>query len=678
MDNNLIYSLLILFLPLVSFVYQIFFGKILGRNTHFISISLIALIFGLSLSFLFQSINKGYGTILDVSTIWFSSTDFNVSLGIYIDNITSIMLCVVSFISLLVHIYSTEYMKDDPRYSRYFGFLGIFTFSMNGIVLADSLIMMYIFWELVGLSSYLLIGFWFEKDSAANACKKAFLTNRVGDIGMFIGMMILFFSVGSFNINELIYGTKNMNLELLTIAGLLVFMGAIGKSAQFPLHIWLPDAMEGPTPVSALIHAATMVAAGVYMTFRIFPFLTPDALAIIAVIGAITALCAAIMAVTRNDIKAVLAYSTISQLGYMIMALGVGAHLYAFFHLVTHAMFKACLFLCSGSVIHAMHHSLHHLHDHDTDPQDMRNMGGLKNKMPITHLAMLISTLAIAGVPFFSGFLSKDGILAGVLSYYHMHHGWTLLLPLAGFGAAMITAFYMFRLIFMTFYGKPNKQEIYSHVHESPLLMTVPLILLSLLSTAFAFTLNFNPLLSKGWFKTLIGKSKNNFLDMQVIKEGIHHAHDQAMYLSLFVASLGILTSVIFYYFKKVDLAKVTRLVNMLGLYNLSKNKFYIDRIYSALLYKPFMRQTKIFTWIDWDVYDKIFINGWSWVTLSISKISAYTDYNWLDQKVIDGTAHLSNYISKKLKSTQSGVIQNYLLSGTIGLIIVFIIFQNL
>ena len=345
METNLLYSLLILFLPLVSFVYQIFFGKILGRNTHFVSIGLIATIFYLSVTFLLQSIDKGYGTILDVSAIWFSSTDFSVSLGILVDNITSIMLCVVSFISLLVHVYSTEYMKDDPRYSRYFGFLGIFTFSMNGIVLADSLIMMYVFWELVGLSSYLLIGFWFEKDSAANACKKAFLTNRVGDIGMFIGMMILFFSVGTFNINELIYGTKSMNVELLTVAGLLVFMGAIGKSAQFPLHIWLPDAMEGPTPVSALIHAATMVAAGVYMTFRIFPFLTPDALAVIAVIGAITAFCAAIMAVTRNDIKAVLAYSTISQLGYMTMALGVGAHLYAFFHLVTHAMFKACLFL---------------------------------------------------------------------------------------------------------------------------------------------------------------------------------------------------------------------------------------------------------------------------------------------------------------------------------------------
>ncbi len=678
METNLLYSFLILFLPLVSFVYQIFFGKILGRNTHFVSIGLIGTIFYLSVTFLLQSIDKGYGKILDVSAIWFSSTDFSISLGILVDNITSIMLCVVSFISLLVHIYSTEYMKDDPRYSRYFGFLGIFTFSMNGIVLADSLIMMYVFWELVGLSSYLLIGFWFEKDSAANACKKAFLTNRVGDIGMFIGMMILFFSVGTFNINELIYGTKSMNAELLTVAGLLVFMGAIGKSAQFPLHIWLPDAMEGPTPVSALIHAATMVAAGVYMTFRIFPFLTPNALTIIAVIGAITAFCAAIMAVTRNDIKAVLAYSTISQLGYMIMALGVGAHLYAFFHLVTHAMFKACLFLCSGSVIHAMHHSLHHLQDHDTDPQDMRNMGGLKNKMPITHIAMLISTLAIAGVPFFSGFLSKDGILAGTLSYYHTHHGWTVILPFAGFGAAMITAFYMFRLIFMTFYGNPNNVDINKHVHESPLLMTIPLVLLSFLSTAFAFTLNFNPLLSKGWFKTLVGKSKHNFLDMSVIKDGIHHAHDQAMFLSLFVAGLGIATSIVFYYFKKVDVDKIAKIVNIFGIYNLSKNKFYVDRIYNALLYRPFMYLTKVFTWIDWDVYDRIFINGWSWITLTISKITGYIDYNWLDQKIIDGSGHLTNFVSKKLKSTQSGVIQNYLLSGTIGLIIVFIIFQNL
>ena len=457
-------------------------------------------------------------------------------------------------------------------------------------------------------------------------------------------------------------------------------MGAIGKSAQFPLHIWLPDAMEGPTPVSALIHAATMVAAGVYMTFRIFPFLTPDALSIIAVIGAITAIMAAITAITRNDIKAVLAYSTISQLGYMIMALGVGAPVYAFFHLVTHAMFKACLFLCSGSVIHAMHHSLHHLNDHDTDAQNMNNMGGLKSKMPITHIAMLISTLAIAGVPFFSGFLSKDGILAGTLSYYHMHHGWTVILPAAGFGAALITAFYMFRLIFKTFYGEPKKKEIYDHIHESPLPMTIPLILLSVLSFAFVFTINLNPLVSKGWFKDLMYKfSKyHNFLDMKVINEGIHHAHNQAMYLSLFVASLGILISVIFYYFKNLDVEKISGVLNKVGLYDLSKNKFYIDRLYNVFLYKPFFKQTKLASFIDFDIYDQKFIDMWGWITLKISKYSGKADYSILDQIIIDGFANITQFTSSKLRKTQSGIIQNYLLGVLVFLAVVIIIINQI
>ena len=384
-------------LPLISFLVLIFFGKKIGKNASNVGLFFIGLMLLITIRFLYISIfHSSLEPIIDASGNWFSTGAFIVNLGIYFDSATAIMSFVVALISFLVHLYSVEYMKGDPRYSRYFAFLGIFTFSMNGIVLADSLIMMYVFWELVGLSSFLLIGFWFEKDRPPLAANKAFLTNRVGDIGMFIGIMILFFNIGSFNINEIINGYDQINPSLLTFAGLLVFMGAVGKSAQFPLHIWLPDAMEGPTPVSALIHAATMVAAGVYMTFRIFPFLTPDALSLIALIGAITALGAAITAITRNDIKAVLAYSTISQLGYMIMALGVGAHLYSFFHLVTHAMFKACLFLCSGSVIHAMHHSLHELDDHETDPQDMRNMGGLKSKMPITHLTMLISTLAIA------------------------------------------------------------------------------------------------------------------------------------------------------------------------------------------------------------------------------------------------------------------------------------------
>ncbi len=675
-----------LLLPITSFIILIFFGNRLRDYSSTLGISLIGLMLLNSLVLLFKAkpYDKYLGTYekwsLHNSIEWFSTGNLSIYLGYYVDNITVIMLFVVALIGFLVHLYSTEYMKGDARYSRYFAFLGIFIFSMNGIVLADSLIMMYIFWELVGLSSFLLIGFWFEKKRPPLAANKAFLTNRVGDIGMFIGIMILYFHVGSFNINEIIIGVSNMNPGLLTLAGLLVFMGAVGKSAQFPLHIWLPDAMEGPTPVSALIHAATMVAAGVYMTFRIFPFLTPDALSVIAIIGAITALMAAITAITRNDIKAVLAYSTISQLGYMIMALGVGAPVYAFFHLVTHAMFKACLFLCSGSVIHAMHHSLHHLDDHHTDPQDMNNMGGLKNKMPITHIAMLVSTLAIAGVPFFSGFLSKDGILAAVLSYYYKYEGWTIILPIAGFGAAMITAFYMFRLIFKTFYGEPKKKDIYNHVHESPLPMTIPLIVLSLLSLAFAFTANLNPLNSWGWFKALIykyGKS-HNFLNMKYVNNGIESAHYDAMYLSLFVAFIGIFLSVLIYYLRKIDAEKIANLFNMVGLYNLSRNKFYIDKIYNIILYKPFFSQTKAASFIDWDIYDQKIIDAWGWITLKISKYTGISDYSILDQKIIDGTSHLTQFVSSKLRKTQSGIIQNYLLGVLVVLVAIIIVINQI
>ena len=676
-DLNIVLALCQLFLPLLSFVVLIFFGKKIGNNASNVAMIFIGLMLLITIRFLYISIFNNISPIAAVSANWFSTGSFIVDLGIYFDNVTAIMSFVVALISFLVHLYSSEYMKGDPRYSRYFAYLGIFTFSMNGIVLADSLIMMYVFWELVGLSSFLLIGFWFEKDRPPKAANKAFLTNRVGDIGMFIGIMILFFNVGSFNINEIINNISLIDNDLLTVAGLLVFMGAVGKSAQFPLHIWLPDAMEGPTPVSALIHAATMVAAGVYMTFRIFPFLTPDALSVVAIIGAITAFGAAITAITRNDIKAVLAYSTISQLGYMIMALGVGAHLYAFFHLVTHAMFKACLFLCSGSVIHAMHHSLHELHDHETDPQDMRNMGGLKDKMPITHIAMLISTLAISGVPFFSGFLSKDGILAGTLSYYHMHHGWTIILPLIGFGSALITAFYMFRLIFKTFYGKPDNDKIFSHIHESPLAMTFPLMLLSLLSISFAFTLNLNPLEGGGWFKNLIGYIDHKFLNMKLVEEGIHHAHDQAMYLSLGVAALGIILSVLFYLINKVDVKSVTSKLNIFGLYSLSYNKFYIDKIYTLFIYKPFMGISWLCSKIDWNLYDQIFIDGWGWLTIKISDKSAVVDYDWLDQKVIDGFGKLTQFLSGKLKMTQNGVVQNYLLGGILGLLLLVVIFQQ-
>ena len=684
MDSTVLYALLILFLPLTAFIYQIFFGKKLGDKTHFISLGIIGLMFFISLGFFLQIFDHHIeGALLDVSGVWFSTGSFTLELGLYIDKITSIMLMVVSLISFLVHLYSTEYMKGDPRYSRYFAFLGLFTFSMNGIVLSNSLIMMYLFWELVGLSSYLLIGFWFEKNSAANACKKAFLTNRVGDIGMFIGMLLIFFVVGTFSINGITdavaSGSFDENMQLLSVAGVLVFMGAVGKSAQFPLHIWLPDAMEGPTPVSALIHAATMVAAGVYMTVRIFPFLTPDALEVVAIIGAITALGAALIAITQMDIKAVLAYSTISQLGYMVMALGVGAYQAGFFHLVTHAMFKACLFLCSGSVIHAMHHSLHEMHDHDTDPQDMGNMGGLKAKMPITYAAMLISTLAIAGVPFFSGFLSKDAILAGTLSYFHEYNGWTVFLPIAGFGAALVTAFYMFRLIFKTFHGKPANEKIYENIHESPKVMTLPLIILSVLSLAALFTLpSVNPLDSHGWFTHAVGNADHVAgLDMNHVNEGIHHAHYEAMTLSLIVASLGIFISSLFYFFKKVNVERLTSRLDALGLYRLSKNKFYIDKIYNTLIYSPFMWFSKLASIIDWNIYDQKIVDAWGWITLKISNKSGDVDYNWLDQKIIDGFGKIANYFGNELRATQSGVIQNYLMGGIVGIVSIILIFQQ-
>ena len=720
MDLNLILALSFLFIPIGLFVYQLFFGHLLKNNTWYVSVAGIGINLAIALNFFYRVfLNQPNDVIIHKRMNWLTTGHFNLDLGIYIDNMAAIMLVVVSLVSCLVHLYSSEYMKGDSRFSRYYAFLGLFTFSMNGIVLADSLTMIYIFWELVGLSSFLLIGFWFEKKSAAMASKKAFLTNRVGDIGMFIGIMMIYYvgDTHSFNISDIIEKVKTTEISstYLTIAGILLFMGAVGKSAQLPLHIWLPDAMEGPTPVSALIHAATMVAAGVYMTLRIFPILTLDALSYIAFTGAFTAFLAALIAITQNDIKKVLAYSTISQLGYMILAIGVGSYLAAFFHLVTHAMFKACLFLASGSVIHSMHDSLHKLHDNDTNPQDMRNMGGIKDKMPITYYTMLITTLAIAGVPFFSGFVSKDAILAGTLAHYFEYGGITILLPIAGFGAAAITAFYMFRLIFLTFHGKPQNKEIYKHLHESPSVMTMPLILLSTLSFAIFFTGSINPLSdgSHGWFSKAIGNGHNYVIKLENyhdeehnvysenyttheahhnnvdhndssyeftdhVSHAAHAAHYTAMYLSLLVAGLGILLSFTVYYLRKIDPNKCSKFFNIFKLYDLSKNKFYIDELYSNYLYKPFMSCSLICSKIDWDYYDQKFIDSIGRFTIFASDKSAKVDYDWLDQKVVDGFGNFANYMSLKMKKLQGGVVQSYILGGLVTVIVIVLIIQQI
>jgi NADH-quinone oxidoreductase subunit L len=495
-------SIAILFIPLLSFAFLIFFGKRLGRASGFIGTAALGIDLILAIIVAVSRLTTHVAEPMHQYKIdWLYLGNKTISIGVGVDNLAALMLIIVTLISFLVHFFSLEYMREDKMFSRFYAYLGFFTFSMLGIVIANSFLQMFIFWELVGVSSYLLIGFWFHKDSAANAGKKAFITNRIGDLGFLIGLMIIFNTYGTFMFDD-VFGYIKAGIipfdsgTWMTALGILIFCGAIGKSAQFPLHVWLPDAMEGPTPVSALIHAATMVAAGVYLTARVFPMFTADALLFIAYIGALTAVIAATIALTQFDFKRVLAYSTVSQLGYMVMGLGVGAFTSGFMHLVTHAWFKALLFLGSGSVIHAMHHSMHHAHNHDMDPQDIRNMGGLRKKMPITYITFLFATIAISGIPLTSGFLSKDGILAGTLAFGQLSGHWFI--PIAGFGSALLTAFYMFRLTIVAFHGKP-KTDIASHTKENNGYITIPLVILAVLT--FWFFYSFNPFgAQNGWF----------------------------------------------------------------------------------------------------------------------------------------------------------------------------------
>ncbi|MDT8325361.1 MAG: NADH-quinone oxidoreductase subunit L, partial [Bacteroidota bacterium] len=553
-DTLITLAIIILLLPLFSFALLLAFGKKLPRKGDTIATGLMFVNVALALVVLFgvfslpeteaipgfpQEPVQSSFTWVDFGTaitVMDHEIPLRIDLGFMVDRIVAIMLVVVTLITALVHLFSIGYMKGDPKYHRFFAYLGVFAFSMLGIVITNNLLMMYAAWELVGLSSYLLIGFWYEKPAPGYAATKAFLVNRVGDIGMWIGIMILFTNYGTFRFDEIFAAIAAGHLPFaseawLTAAGILIFMGAIGKSAQFPLHTWLPDAMEGPTPVSALIHAATMVAAGVYLVARVFPMLSGDALFFIAIIGTITAFVAATIALVQNDIKKVLAYSTVSQLGYMVLALGVGAYTAGFFHLVTHAMFKACLFLGSGSVIHAMHAGLHHIDDHETDAQDIRNMGGLAKKMPVTFATFLVATLAISGVPLFSGFLSKDEILAGAWAFGGLQGEIAVIVPWVGFLVAAMTAFYMFRLVILTFLGESKRPDIFAHLHESPMNMKIPIIVLAALSIWFVYSIN--PFSGPaGWFVqgvqtpvTVTGDHWYGFAHAEGMLHGEEHTH---------------------------------------------------------------------------------------------------------------------------------------------------------
>lgn len=690
-------ALTVLFLPLIGFAVVLHFGKRFSK-LYLFEILMISLAFVLSAIIATVKLSS----YVDETIIFaFNWIDFGVlpvvgklaiELGIKIDNLTVIMLLVVNLISMLVHIYSIGYMEGDSRFSRYYAYLGIFTFSMLGIVLTHNILMMYIFWELVGLSSYLLIGFWFEKDSAANASKKAFLVNRVGDIGMFLGILVLFTNYHTFTFDAIFAEISAGHLPFdsnawLTATGILLFMGAVGKSAQFPLHVWLPDAMEGPTPVSALIHAATMVAAGVYLVARIFVMLTADAMLVIAVIGAVTSFLAATMALTQNDIKKVLAYSTISQLGYMVMAMGVGAYAYGFFHLVTHAWFKALLFLGSGSVIYAMHHE-----------QDIRQMGGLRKKLPITYYTFLIATLAISGVPFTSGFLSKDGLLAGSLAFGNLTGHY--LIPILGFTVAILTAFYMFRLVILTFHGQPRNQEKYDHAHESPKVMTIPLIVLATLSIFFWYTGNpFGG--ADGWFlkdwvhtpQTVVPQEMRwNFMQTvehaaeataeavhegpvthsEMYMEAMHHAHYPAMILSLLLGGLGILLAFLMYQWKKIDPDKLAEKIPWA--YKLSFNKWYFDEIYQASFVAGTLMIGKILAWFDQNIVDGI-VNGTAWVTRQFSNISGLFDTYVVDG-LVNFSAFFSGFVGLSFKRLQTGKVQTYVVFVVFSILILLLIIR--
>ena len=560
---------LILFLPLLSVAVITLFTLHSKALSSLISIGAVAA--GFVLTCLFVNAN-GIHYSGETSVNWLTIGGLNVDFGLKLDALSMMMLFVVTGVGGLIHIYSYSYMDEDAGKARFFAFLSLFTFSMLGIVLANNFLMTFIFWELVGVSSYLLIGFWFEKPSAGDAAKKAFITNRLGDFGFLTGILMVWGLLGSLNFSVLQNAMGATPAALgasATIAGLLVFCGAAGKSAQFPLHVWLPDAMEGPTPVSALIHAATMVAAGVYMLCRTLFLYNADALHVIAYIGGFTALLAALMAVQQNDIKRIIAYSTLSQLGYMVMAVGLSGPTPAMFHLTTHAFFKALLFLSAGSVIIGMHHE-----------QDIWHMGGLKKKMPVTFWTFTIGALALSGIPPFAGFYSKDSILAQCLEQKNY-----LLFAVAVFVAGL-TAFYTFRLFFVVFFGK-EKTDHAKHAHESPLIITAPLVILAIFATIGGFIG-----ITNNYGSQFAAEHETLSLTQQLL-EPLHTP--VPMLIGIGVALAGIFLA--FSLYKNTATDPLPKKLG--GLATAMKNKFYFDELYEATFIRFHDFLAAVADWLD-------------------------------------------------------------------------------
>jgi NADH-quinone oxidoreductase subunit L len=569
--------------------------------------------------------------LVDTLYTWIGSGDFAARLSFQIDPLSSVMSLVVTGVGFLIHVYSIGYMHGDRGYSRYFAYLNLFMAMMLVLVLGDNLLLLFLGWEGVGLCSYFLIGFWYEDPEKAYAGLKAFVVNRIGDFGFLLGIFLLFWGLGQKGIWTIDFGVIQAHVNLLspviiTAICLLLFMGAMGKSAQIPLYVWLPDAMAGPTPVSALIHAATMVTAGVYMVARMhFLFVASDlAMHWVAWVGAITALFAATIGICQNDIKRVLAYSTVSQLGYMFVGVGVGAYAAGIFHLMTHAFFKALLFLGAGSVMHAM-----------GNETDIQKMGGLRKKMPWTFWTFMIATLAIAGFPPFSGFFSKDEIL---WQAYSSHHGSAGLWLLLWIGAA-VTSFYMFRLVFLTFFGEPRDHHLYEHAHESPAVMTVPLALLAVGAAVAGFVG-----IPGSWGFT---NHFEHFLEPVVgeLPHGAHVSHAVEFTfvgLSIAVAVAGLLLAWWMYLRSQQVPKNIAQ--KYPRLYDLVYNKYYVDELYDALFVRPIR-------------------------DLSVKVLWKIMDAGIIDDVLVNGTARFFQRSARSLRRLQVGDVQSYALAMVVGIL---------
>ncbi len=647
--------LLIPLLPLGGAVLAGLFRNQVGRvGSHTVTILGVGLSFALSAWILMQQINGTLETVNISVYTWMISDGIRFQVGFLIDHLTTLMMCVVTFVSLMVHIYTIGYMRDDPGYQRFFSYIALFTFSMLMLVMSNNFMQLFFGWEAVGLVSYLLIGFWFNKESAIKANLKAFLVNRVGDFGFLLGIAAVLLTFDTLDYAEVFAqaGTAvdqtlsvpgGMEWNMLTFICVCLFIGAMGKSAQAPLHVWLPDSMEGPTPISALIHAATMVTAGIFMVARMSPLfeLSDAALSFVMLTGAVTALSMGLIGIVQNDVKRVIAYSTLSQLGYMTVALGVSAYSAAIFHLMTHAFFKALLFLGAGSVIIAMHHE-----------QDMRYMGGLRKYMPVTWLTAWVGTLALVGFPFFAGFYSKDAIIEAVADSHRWGSSVAYFAVVAG---VLITAIYSFRLLYLTFHGKERFEVIHdsgdhppsgqlAHApKESPLVVTIPLILLAIPSVVIGW-MTIEPVLFGGWLEdSIFVLDKNNVL--AELGEHFHGATAMALHsvntLPFWLMITGLALATLIYLIRPSIADTVRNRVPFL--YRLLDNKYYFD-----------------------EFYQKFFAHG----SVRLGRILWHkADAGFIDNGMVNGSARVVEWVAARVRRWQTGFLYDYAFAMIIGLI---------